>query len=671
MTRVLAFLFVTLSLLPSFALANRGQRDAREVDGFNRIDSTREIQSDETGTSKDPKLVVEHAAPNSAPSAPTSLLTEGQSNPANISDSTPEFSAIYNDADSSDNALYYKLQIATSSAFTSTYWDSGKTSMATTSQGSRSPDISYGGTALASSTTYYWRVKFWDAADAEGAWSTSEASFSLAASAGGAGGTNIQDISFGYDNVGNITSITDNSDSGAGKSLTFFYDTLYRLTYASTTAASSTPFKQTYAFDLLGSILGWRSDSSATSTYAYAGTGYLNPHAKSSIGDGMATTTYTYDNNGNITSASPWTYAWDYRNRLTSAGSGAATTTYGYDHTEQRASKVTGASSTIYPNKYHEVSGATTTSYVFLPGGDLVATIEGTGTATSTYYIHPDHLGSTNVTTNASGTAVQVLDYYPYGSVRINSGSNATDHQYIGERYDSSSDLNYFHARYYSSGRGQFVSQDPTFLGDPREQNLTNPQSLNSYSYANGNPIVNKDPNGEQAQAAALAGIAAGLTRILASLAALSASGVAFASPQAQQSLMQISQQLNQLSKSIITTTIGITTTFMPLGGTQALPQDSVIGGTSVTTPYMITKPGQPNIVLSDATKGTPKPSDAPSGTKPIDQTGLSKDQVHQIKKTIEAGPKDWVGKAPNGDIITGTPKGKTINHGPIQPYGR
>lgn len=44
--------------------------------------------------------------------------------------------------------------------------------------------------------------------------------------------------------------------------------------------------------------------------------------------------------------------------------------------------------------------------------------------------------------------------------------------------------------------RGQFLSQDPMFLGDPRQQNLRDPQSLNSYTYANGNPINKSDPQG-------------------------------------------------------------------------------------------------------------------------------------------------------------------------------
>jgi RHS repeat-associated protein len=51
-------------------------------------------------------------------------------------------------------------------------------------------------------------------------------------------------------------------------------------------------------------------------------------------------------------------------------------------------------------------------------------------------------------------------------------------------------------ARYYNSTQGQFLSEDPVFLGDPKQQMLTDPQSLNSYSYANGNPIKQSDPSG-------------------------------------------------------------------------------------------------------------------------------------------------------------------------------
>src|SRR5262249_5499888 len=47
--------------------------------------------------------------------------------------------------------------------------------------------------------------------------------------------------------------------------------------------------------------------------------------------------------------------------------------------------------------------------------------------------------------------------------------------------------------------KGEFLSEDPVFLGDPKQQVLTDPQSLNSYSYANDNPITKSDPNGRDA----------------------------------------------------------------------------------------------------------------------------------------------------------------------------
>ena len=67
-----------------------------------------------------------------------------------------------------------------------------------------------------------------------------------------------------------------------------------------------------------------------------------------------------------------------------------------------------------------------------------------------------------------------------------------------GHEYDTSTDLNYLGARYYNAKTGQFLSEDPMFW-NVSKQNLENPQSLNSYSYANDNPIINIDPNGDAA----------------------------------------------------------------------------------------------------------------------------------------------------------------------------
>jgi hypothetical protein len=63
-------------------------------------------------------------------------------------------------------------------------------------------------------------------------------------------------------------------------------------------------------------------------------------------------------------------------------------------------------------------------------------------------------------------------------------------------------------ARYQNSSRGQFISEDPSFLaiGNPSQVQqlaaqdqtafLSDPQQLNAYGYARDNPIINKDPTG-------------------------------------------------------------------------------------------------------------------------------------------------------------------------------
>jgi RHS repeat-associated protein len=224
-------------------------------------------------------------------------------------------------------------------------------------------------------------------------------------------------------------------------------------------------------------------------------------------------TAYAYDNNGNVTAIGSLDYTWDYKNRLASAKrSGGNITSYGYDHTGQRVFKATGSATTTYPNRNYNVASttgaATTTKHIFSPDGTLLAVVVGSGTTTtSTTYLHPDHLGGTNVATDESGTVVQTLDYYPYGSQRIATGSFDEQRRYIGEEFDQDSKFSYLNARYYEGSRGQFLSQDPVLLaigsggedGRSRQQLdafLTDPQSLNGYSYARNNPIRFSDPQG-------------------------------------------------------------------------------------------------------------------------------------------------------------------------------
>lgn len=118
---------------------------------------------------------------NVAPSAPTTILTEGTANPTGVIDTTPEFSAIYVDGDSGDIANKYRIQVDDNSNFSSVLWDSGAsgTSMTNCTAGNRCADVSYAGSALSWGTTYYIRFAFWDDDGTEGAWSSESASFTM------------------------------------------------------------------------------------------------------------------------------------------------------------------------------------------------------------------------------------------------------------------------------------------------------------------------------------------------------------------------------------------------------------------------------------------------------------------------------------------------------------
>jgi hypothetical protein len=107
------------------------------------------------------------------------------------------------------------------------------------------------------------------------------------------------------------------------------------------------------------------------------GTGNANPHAATSIGG----VTHTYDNNGNLTAASPWSYTWNYRNNLTQSGNGTATTTYGYDHEGTRVLKTEGGVSTYFANRFYNTSTATTTKHIFAHGNPIATVTSGGGSA--------------------------------------------------------------------------------------------------------------------------------------------------------------------------------------------------------------------------------------------------------------------------------------------------
>ncbi len=105
---------------------------------------------------------------DAAPTAPTNL----DENLLGTMD--PDFQAQFNDPDSGAQADKYRIEVRTADdGGGSLMWDSGAggTAMTTTNEGALCPWQDYDGSALTENATYYWRIKFWDTFDNEGAWS--------------------------------------------------------------------------------------------------------------------------------------------------------------------------------------------------------------------------------------------------------------------------------------------------------------------------------------------------------------------------------------------------------------------------------------------------------------------------------------------------------------------
>ena len=307
------------------------------------------------------------------------------------------------------------------------------------------------------------------------------------------GGSKMQDLTYTYDANSNITKIVDASNTNSSKTVDYTYDDLNRLLSATATSVASgqSTYTHSYTYDAIGNMLT-RTD--AAGTYSYAGTGYANPHAVTSIGS----INYTYDNNGNmLTETSGLSNSWDYNNRLTQVVKSGVTSTYAYDESGQRVKLANGTTTTYYPSGFYNTDGTNIVKHITTPGGETVATVKGTGGSAAVFSVHADHLTGSNAVTNGGGTLEELMDYFPYGNVRLDQKSGSFDEQrkYAGSELDADSGLNYMQARYYNSGIGRFVSQDTSFWSLPVLY-LLDPQQQNSYSYARNNPMMYIDPNG-------------------------------------------------------------------------------------------------------------------------------------------------------------------------------
>jgi len=130
------------------------------------------------------------------------------------------------------------------------------------------------------------------------------------------------------------------------------------------------------------------------------------------------------------------------------------------------------------------VTSSTVTKYYYA-GEQRVAMRQGT----TLYYLLSDHLGSTSLTTDASGNVVSEMRYSAWGEVRYNSGVTTTNYTFTGQRsYTDSFGLMYYGARWLDVSLGRFAQADSIVPGGV--------QGYDRYAYANNAPTKYVDPSG-------------------------------------------------------------------------------------------------------------------------------------------------------------------------------
>ena len=101
---------------------------------------------------------------------------------------------------------------------------------------------------------------------------------------------------------------------------------------------------------------------------------------------------------------------------------------------------------------------------------------------------------------------VECVDYLPFGDFLPNSTSGprsgigcygqsqAVTQLFTGKERDGETGLDYFGARYFSGAQGRFTGPDEPLL----DQDESDPQSWNLYSYVRNNPLRFFDPTGQE-----------------------------------------------------------------------------------------------------------------------------------------------------------------------------
>ncbi len=329
----------------------------------------------------------------------------------------------------------------------------------------------------------------------------------------------IDDVRYSYDPAGNVTRIgttTGQDATAVDDTQCFARDALRQVTEAWTAtdncAATAPvpaviggpdPYWTTYTYDVVGNRKTETQHTAAAGpasdivrTYATPKAGTHNLPGVSQTGAQARTETYTYDDAGNmetrkIGNAAPQALKWDAEGHLQSVTQATQTSSYLYGSGGDRIVRRDSTGTTLYlpfGNELHlDKAGKVSGTRYYAAGGETVAMRTG-GKLT---FLVGDHHRTT--TTQVSADASQTVTRRKttiFGAPRgIAPSTWSGDKGFVGGTMDKDSGLTHLGAREYDPDLGRFISVDPLF-------DLTDPQQMNGYTYANNDPITKWDPDG-------------------------------------------------------------------------------------------------------------------------------------------------------------------------------